>query len=159
MGETSRVAVVGEGLAGAALALALCHAGGGRGVETVLYAGNGPPHGAARVLTPQCRSRLALLGCTPPPGVSTTQLVGLRVLSRGARAWLPYPPGVVTVGEPDRDPLLEHLTSRSVMARAIVRAWAAERTEPLSLARAPGRAVRSHGLVARADVVAFALEP
>ncbi|MGZ6071167.1 MAG: hypothetical protein ACXWK8_08105, partial [Myxococcaceae bacterium] len=161
MSGTSRVAVVGEGLAGAALALALCHSGGGRGrsVETLLYAGDGPPRGPPRVLTPQCRSRLALLGCTAPPAERTTSLVGLRVLSAGARAWLPYPPGVVTVGEPGRDPLVELLTTRAAMAGAIVRGWGVERTEPLSIARAPGRVVRSHGLVAQADVVAFALEP
>ncbi|MGZ6077229.1 MAG: response regulator [Myxococcaceae bacterium] len=161
MSGTSRVAVVGEGLAGAALALALCHSGGGRGrsVETLLYAGDGPPRGAPRVLTPQCRSRLALLGCTVPPAERTTSLVGLQVLSAGARAWLPYPPGVVTVGEPGRDPLVELLTTRAAMAGAIVRGWGVERTEPLSIAQAPGRVVRSHGLVARADVVAFALEP
>ena len=40
-----------------------------------------------------------------------------------------------------------------------MRAWAVERTEPLSLARAPGRVVRSHGLVARADVVASRWSP
>ena len=161
MGGTAQVAVVGEGLASAALALALCHGGPGNGrpLETLLYAGNGPPRGAARILTPQCRSRLALLGCTLGTGEPTTPLVGLRVLSQGARAWLPYPPGVVSLGNPDRDALTELLTARAGMAGARVRAWAVERTEPLSLARAPGRVVRSHGLVARADVVAFALEP
>jgi len=161
MGGRAQVAVVGEGLAGAALALALCHggSGSGRSLETLLYAGNGPPRGSARILTPQCRSRLALLGCTLAPAEPTTPLVGLRVLSRGARAWLPYPPGVVSLGEPDRDALAELLTARSGMAGARVRGWAVERTEPLSLARAPGRVVRSHGLVARTDVVAFALEP
>ena len=161
MGGTAQVAVVGEGLASAALALALCHGGPrrSRSVETLLYAGNGPTRAAARILTPQCRSRLALLGCTLAPGEPTTSLVGLRVLSRGARAWLPYPPGVVSLGEPGRDALAELLTARAGMAGARVRAWAVERTEPLSLARAPGRVVRSHGLVARADVVALALEP
>jgi len=161
MGGTAQLAVVGEGLAGAGLALALCHSGraGGRALETLLYAGNGPPRATARILTPQCRSRLALLGCTLPGTEPTTPLVGLRVLSRGARAWLPYPPGVVSVGEPGRDPLGELLTSRAGMAGARVRAWAVERTEALSVARAPGRVVRSHGLVARADVVVFALEP
>ena len=161
MGETAQLAVVGEGLAGAGLALALCHTGQSRGrqVETLLYAGNGPPRGAARIVTPQCRSRLALLGCTLAGGEPTTPLVGLRILSHGARAWLPYPPGVVSLGQPERDPLAELLTARAGMAGARVRAWAVERTEPLSVARAPGRVVRSHGLVARADVVAFALEP
>jgi len=160
MGGTAQVAVVGEGLAGAGLALALCHTARGRGrtLETLLYAGNGPPRGAARILTPQCRSRLAQLGCTLAPGERTVPLVGLRVLSAEGRAWLPYPPGVVCVGEPHRDALAELLTSRSGMAGVRVRAWAVERTEALSLARAPGRVVRSHGLVARADVVAFALE-
>lgn len=161
MGGTAQLAVVGEGLAGAALALALCHTGHARGrpVETLLYAGSGQARGAARVLTPQCRSRLALLGCTVPPGEPTTPLVGLRVVSRTARAWIPYPPGVVSLGQPGRDVLAELLTARAGMAGARVRAWAVERTEALSLARAPGRVVRSRGLVARADVVAFALEP
>jgi len=160
MGGTAQLAVVGEGLAGAALSLALCHTGQGRGraVETLLYAGNGPPRGAARVLTPQCRSRLAMLGCTLPPGEHTTPLVGLRILSRGARSWLPYPPGVVTVGDPAHDVLTEIVTARSNMAGARVRAWAVERTEALSPSRTRGRVLRSHGLVARADVVAFALE-
>jgi CheY-like chemotaxis protein len=65
----------------------------------------------------------------------------------------------VTLGDPDRDAVAALLTARAGMAGARVRAWAVERTEALSLARAPGRVVRSHGLVARADVVAFALEP
>ena len=161
MGGTAQLAVVGEGLASAGLALALCHTGRSRGrsVETFLYAGNDRPRATARILTPQCRSRLALLGCALWPGEATTPLVGLRVISRGARAWLPYPPGVVSIGHPERDALAELLTARAGMAGARVRAWTVERTEPLSLARAPGRVVRSHGLVARADVVAFALEP
>src|SRR6476659_2560168 len=118
MGGTAQVAVVGEGLASAALALALCHGGPGHGraLETLLYAGNGPPRGAARILTPQCRSRLAMLGCTLGTGEPTTPLVGLRVLSQGARAWLPYPPGVVSLGNPDRDALTELLTARAGMA-------------------------------------------
>jgi CheY-like chemotaxis protein len=161
MSATAHVAVVGDGLAGAALALALCHTGEGRGraMETVLYAGNGPAHGSPRVLTPQCRSRLALLGCSLSTTERTTPLVGLRVLSAEARTWLPYPPGVVSAGEPDRDPLADLLASRASAAGTRVRPWAVERTEPLSSARAAGRTVRSHGLVARADVVAFALEP
>ena len=161
MGGTAQLAVVGEGLAAAGLALALCHTdpGGGRPVETLLYAGNGAPRSAPRILTPQCRARLALLGCMLGSGEPTTPVVGLRILSRGSRAWLPYPPGVVSVGEPGRDALGELLTARAGMAGARVRAWAVDRTEPLSLARAPGRVVRSHGLVARADVVVLALEP
>ena len=66
---------------------------------------------------------------------------------------------MVTVGEPGRDPLVELLTSHASMAGARVRAWAAEHTEPCPLAGSPGRIVRSHGLVARVDMVAFALEP
>jgi CheY-like chemotaxis protein len=161
MGGTAQLAVVGEGLASAGLALALCHMGRSRGrsVETLLYAGDNPPRAAARILTPQCRFRLALLGCTLPPGEPTTPLVGLRVISRGARAWLPYPPGVVSLGRPDSDAVAELLTARAGMAGARVRAWTVEHTEALSLARSPGRVVRSRGLVARADVVAFALEP
>lgn len=161
MGGTAQLAVVGEGLAGAALALALCHAEHDRGrpIETLLYAGNGSPRSVPRIITPQCRSRLALLGCTLPPGEPTAPLVGLRVLSRSSRVWLPYPPGVVSLGAPGRDPLTELVTARSGMAGVRVRAWAVERTEALSLARSPGRVVRSHGLVARADMVALALEP
>src|SRR5215470_4053621 len=99
MGGTVQLAVVGEGLAGAALALALCHAEHDRGrpAETLLYAGNGTLRPAPRIVTPQCRSRLALLGCTLPPTDLTTPLVGMRVLSRSSRAWLPYPPGVVSL--------------------------------------------------------------
>ncbi|HTS82913.1 MAG TPA: response regulator [Myxococcaceae bacterium] len=161
MGGTVHLAVVGEGLSAAGLALALCHTAQGRGraVETLLYAGDEPPRGAPHIVTPQCRARLALLGCTIPEPERTTPLVGLRVLSPGARVWLPYPPGVVSLGEPGRDGLVEMLTARAGMAGARVRGFSVERTEPLSLARAPGRVVRSHGLVARADVVAFALEP
>ncbi|HZW88341.1 MAG TPA: response regulator [Myxococcaceae bacterium] len=158
---TAQLAVVGEGLAGAGLALALCHArhNRGRSVETLLYAGDNAPRPAARIVTPQCRSRLALLGCTLPGGEPTTPLVGLRVISRDAKAWLPYPPGVVSLGRPGRDALAELLTARAGMAGARVRGWTVDRTEPLSSARASGRVVRSHGLVARADLVAFALDP
>jgi len=161
MGGTAQLAVVGEGLAGASLALALCHAERDRGrpTETLLYAGNASPRSAPRIVTPQCRSRLALLGCTLPPGEPTTPLVGLRVLSRSARVWLPYPPGVMSLGAPGGDPLTALVTARAGMAGVRVRAWAVERTEALSMARSPGRVVRSHGLVARADVVVLALEP
>ena len=118
MGGTTQLAVVGEGLAGAGLALALCHTGRSRGriVETLLYAGDNPPRAAARILTPQCRSRLALLGCTLAGDEPTTPLVGLRVISRDAKAWLPYPPGVVSLGRPELDTLAGLLTARAGMA-------------------------------------------
>lgn len=161
MGGPVQIAVVGEGLTAAALALALCHTARScvRPLETLLYAGAGAPGGTPRVVTPQCRARLALLGCSLPVGEPTTPVVGMRVLSRGARSWLPYPPGVVTLGVPGRDALTEALTARAALAGARVRPWTVERSEVLSLARSPGRVLRSHGLVARADVVVLALEP
>jgi CheY-like chemotaxis protein len=161
MGGAVQIGVVGEGLTAAALALALCHTARScvRPLETLLYAGAGPSRGTPRIVTPQCRARLALLGCSLPVGEPTTPLVGIRVLSRGARSWLPYPPGVVTLGVPERDALTEALTARAALAGARVRPWTVERSEVLSLARSPGRVLRSHGLVARADVVVLALEP
>jgi CheY-like chemotaxis protein len=161
MGGAVQIAVVGEGLAAAALALALAHTARSsvRPLEAFLYAGAGGLRGTPRIVTPQCRARLALLGCTLPAAEPTVPLIGMRILSRSARSWLPYPPGVVTLGALGRDVVTETLTARASLAGARVRPWTVERTELLSLARAPGRVLRCHGLVARADVVVLALEP
>jgi len=161
MGGALQIAVVGEGLTAAALTLALAHTARGylRALETLLYAGGGARGGTPRIVTPQCRARLALLGCSVPAAEPTVPLIGMRVLSRSARSWLAYPPGVVTLGAPERDVLTETLTARASLAGAHVRPWTVERTEALSPARSPGRVLRCHGLVARADLVVLALEP
>jgi len=92
----SRVAVVGGGIAGAGLAASLLFNGRARGLalDVRVYSGGearrtAPP----AVLTPECRSRLAALGCRIPAEWRTHELRGVEIIAEGRRELLSSPPG------------------------------------------------------------------
>lgn len=92
----SRVAVIGGGIAGAGLAASLLFNGRARGaaLEVRVYS-HGEPESVAPpvVLTPECRSRLAALGCRVPMEWRSVELRGVEILAQGRRELLPAPPG------------------------------------------------------------------
>ncbi len=92
----SRVAIIGGGVAGAGLAAALLFNGRARGcaLDVRIYDGGSqdavaPP----AILTPECRSRLAALGCRMPPEWRALELRGIEVHAHGRNELLPAPPG------------------------------------------------------------------
>jgi CheY-like chemotaxis protein len=92
----SRVAIIGGGIAGAGLAASLLFNGRARGIalDVRVYA-HGDPESVPPpvVLTPECRSRLAALGCRVPMDWRAHELRGVEVLAQGRRELLPAPPG------------------------------------------------------------------
>ncbi|WP_224363097.1 response regulator [Hyalangium versicolor] len=92
----SRVAVIGGGIAGAGLAASLLFNGRARGVALdVRVYSHGEPESVQPpvVLTPECRSRLAALGCRVPMEWRSLELRGVEILAQGRRELLPTPPG------------------------------------------------------------------
>jgi CheY-like chemotaxis protein len=92
----SRVAIIGGGIAGAGLAASLLFNGRARGIslEVRVYS-QGDPDSVPPpvVLTPECRSRLAALGCRVPLDWRSHELRGVEILAQGRRELLPAPPG------------------------------------------------------------------
>lgn len=92
----SRVAVIGGGIAGAGLAASLLFNGRARGIslEVRVYSDGDPERVPPPVvLTPECRSRLAALGCRVPMEWRVHELRGVEILAEGRRELLPAPPG------------------------------------------------------------------
>jgi CheY-like chemotaxis protein len=92
----SRVAIVGGGIAGAGLAASLLFNGRARGcaLDVRVYESGEPGTIAPpALLTPECRSRLAALGCRVPPEWRAHELRGVEILSHGNREVLPSTPG------------------------------------------------------------------
>jgi CheY-like chemotaxis protein len=92
----SRVAIIGGGIAGAGLAASLLFNGRARGISLdVRVYTHGDPDSVPPpvVLTPECRSRLAALGCRVPLEWRSHELRGVEILSQGRRELLPAPPG------------------------------------------------------------------
>ncbi len=92
----SRVAVVGGGIAGTGLATSLLFNGRARGISLeVRVFSHGEPERVSPpvVLTPECRSRLAALGCRVPMEWRAHELRGVEVLAQGRRELLPAPVG------------------------------------------------------------------
>ncbi|WP_163869836.1 response regulator [Myxococcus eversor] len=92
----SRVAVVGGGIAGAGLAASLLFNARARGLtlDVRVYSGGlsertAPP----AVLTPECRSRLAALGCRIPAEWRAHELRGVEIIAEGRRELLTSAPG------------------------------------------------------------------
>jgi CheY-like chemotaxis protein len=92
----SRVAIIGGGVAGAGLAASLLFNGRARGctLDVRVYDSEdtttvAPP----AVLTPECRSRLAALGCRVPPEWRAHELRGVEVIAQGQREVLTAAPG------------------------------------------------------------------
>ncbi|NOJ79281.1 response regulator [Myxococcus xanthus] len=92
----SRVAVVGGGIAGAGLAASLLFNGRARGLalDVRVYSGGTQERTAPpAVLTPECRSRLAALGCRIPSEWRTHELRGVEIIAEGRRELLSSTPG------------------------------------------------------------------
>jgi CheY-like chemotaxis protein len=92
----SRVAIIGGGVAGAGLAASLLFNGRARGctLDVRVYdAEDSATVAPPAVLTPECRSRLAALGCRVPPEWRAHELRGVEVIAQGQREVLPAAPG------------------------------------------------------------------
>jgi CheY-like chemotaxis protein/2-polyprenyl-6-methoxyphenol hydroxylase-like FAD-dependent oxidoreductase len=92
----SRVAIVGGGVAGAGLAASLLFNGRARGISLdvrVYSRGDVDSVPPPVVLTPECRSRLAALGCRVSLDWRAHELRGVELLAQGRRELLPAPPG------------------------------------------------------------------
>jgi CheY-like chemotaxis protein len=92
----SRVAIIGGGIAGAGLAASLLFNGRARGstLDVRVYESSEPGTLAPpAVLTPECRSRLAALGCRVPPEWRAHELRGVEIISHGHREVMPSAPG------------------------------------------------------------------
>jgi CheY-like chemotaxis protein len=92
----SRVAIIGGGIAGAGLAASLLFNGRARGstLDVRVYESSEPGTTAPpAVLTPECRSRLAALGCRVAPEWRAHELRGVEIISHGHREVLPSAPG------------------------------------------------------------------
>src|SRR5512132_119229 len=92
----ARVAVIGGGVSGSALACSLIQNARTRGrtVQVRVYDGGGaerrmPP----AVLTPECRSRLAGLGCRIPVEWRALELRAIEIIAGAERETLPAPSG------------------------------------------------------------------
>ncbi|MGA9523757.1 MAG: response regulator [Myxococcaceae bacterium] len=87
-----RVAIIGGGVAANAMATALLFTARARGrnIEVRIYEGNreAAQHRPPALLTPECRSRLAALGCRIPADWRALELSGLEVISGGNRVLL-----------------------------------------------------------------------
>lgn len=92
----SRVAIVGGGIAGAGLAASLLFNGRARGLalDVRVYSGGTSERTAPpAVLTPECRSRLAALGCRIPSEWRAHELRGVEIIAEGRRELLPAASG------------------------------------------------------------------
>ncbi|MBM7116490.1 response regulator [Archangium primigenium] len=92
----SRVAIIGGGIAGVGMATSLLFNARARGctVDVRVYDGGDPSAIAPpAVLTPECRSRLAALGCRIPLEWRAHELRGVEVISHGQREVVPGTPG------------------------------------------------------------------
>lgn len=100
MGQAVQLAVVGGGVAAMATGVALIATARARGrpVELTLYDGHRPDAPAVpALLTPECRSRLAALGCRIAPGWRGLELRGVEVISGGRSELLPGHGGALWV--------------------------------------------------------------
>lgn len=158
----AKVAVVGGGAAGAAAAVALLQAARtrARSVEVQVFDSHRDEASIRPlVLTPECRSRLAGLGCRVDPSWRSVELSGIDVISEGRVETLPAPGGALWVvdGWPTSDGGLRMmadqlaLTARAHGARVVSRQVESVTRQPL----APGgeaRVAKSAGeLVVRAN--------
>ncbi len=92
----SRVAIIGGGIAGAGLAASLLFNGRARGVALDVRVYQSPSEETVSppaVLTPECRSRLAALGCRIPPEWRSHELRGVEIIADGRREVLSSVPG------------------------------------------------------------------
>lgn len=119
LGNGTRVAVVGGGICASATAAALLFSSRARGrsVEVRVFEGARDEfdHRPPVVLSPQCRSRLAALGCRVSPEWRAVELAGIEVISGRERSLLSGPAGGLWVV----DAWPEGLAGRTLLARAL----------------------------------------
>jgi CheY-like chemotaxis protein len=88
----SKVAIIGGGVSAHAMAAALLFTARARGrtLDVRIYEGQRNPERMRppALLTPECRSRLAALGCRVPPQWRALELSGVEVISGGERSLL-----------------------------------------------------------------------
>jgi len=173
LSNEARVAVIGGGVSGSALACSLIQNARTRGrtVQVRVYDGGGaerrmPP----AVLTPECRSRLAGLGCRIPVEWRALELRGIEIIAGSERETLPAPSGGLwvvdrwTVGLPGQRLLSQALAGVAAAgdARFIARRVDRVERQPLvagvhNLAKNPGElVVRAEGGAERFHAVALA---
>lgn len=173
LGNGAGVAVIGGGVCGAGAAAALISASRGRGmtVQVTLFAS--PSASEIRpplILTPECRSRLASMGCRVDPEWRALSLEGVEVISSGRRERLTAPSGALWLiegrhpGESGTELVRQALLSSAALlgARIIrrqvdqverVRVFRGRRDQPSELAPL---AVRFGGKVERFDAAVLA---
>jgi CheY-like chemotaxis protein len=121
----SRVAVIGGGVAGAAMAAALLFTARARGrrVEVRVYEGprdDTDPRPPV-ILSPDCRSRLAALGCRIPPEWRSVEVSAVELISGRNRCLLRGPPGGLWLvdGWPDGPSGRTHVSGSLASAAAM----------------------------------------
>lgn len=119
LGENARVAIIGGGICGAAMAAALLFTARARGrsVDVRVFDGTGEEdqHRAPVVLSADCRARLAALGCRILPEWRAVELTGVEVISGRSRHLLRSPSGPLWVV----DAWPEGLAGRTMVARGL----------------------------------------
>jgi CheY-like chemotaxis protein len=119
LADRSRVGVIGGGVAGAAVAAAILFTARSRGRQLEVRVFEGPRDAADPrppvVLSAECRSRLAALGCRVPPEWASVELAGVEVISGQSRSLLRGGAGGIWVV----DAWPEGLAGRTQMARAL----------------------------------------
>jgi CheY-like chemotaxis protein len=117
--DDGRVAVIGSGVAAHAAASALLFTARARGrnLDVRIYEGTRDDleHRPPAILTPECRSRLAALGCRVPEEWRALELSGVEVISGGNRSLLRAGPGALWV----IDEWPDSLAGQSLVARGL----------------------------------------
>jgi len=157
--QVNRLAVIGGGVAAMASAVAAIATARARGkaLEVTVFEGHRPDAKAVpALLTPECRSRLAALGCRIPPDWHTRELRGVEIVAGGQSELFAGPSGGIWVldgwpnGESGQRILSSALAEVAAQhgARIIPRAVDRLTREPASGTVAPG--VRNATLLVRA---------
>lgn len=105
----ARVAIIGGGISGSAVAAALTHGARARGrsIEVLIYGGAGSGLQAPVLLTRECRARLAGLGCAVPE--AARPLPGVEVFAGAAAESFPAGTGGLWIAP--RDALVRNLAA------------------------------------------------
>lgn len=174
-GQAMQVAVIGGGVTGMAGAVALIATARARGrtLELTVFEGRRPDAPAVpALLTPECRSRLAALGCRMAPDWRAIELRGVEVISGGRPEVIPGPSGAVWVvdgwphGESGQRIVSSNLAEVAVQhgARVLARRVDQVRREPIptppvGLGSTAELVVRARGVGERFHAVMLAEGP
>ncbi len=163
----SRVAVIGGGITGAAVAGALLHGARARGLAMEVIVYEAPPIAGARppvLLSAECRSRLAALGCRVPLEwrVLCIDAVEVHAYWRGQR--LPVPADSLWVGDSGTELVRRAISATAALAGARFVPRAVQRVDwspPEARSDPPNAflAVRAQGRVDRVAAAVLAAGP